>query len=162
MKPGEKDGFIIFFEGIRAPVQILHDDFLIGNQNPQGPDNYVTTHTQNLAAVASHQSWMSGTVALVDDKDSIQALLDSRHQGSDFDYSKVLKTINVYLLRGDFLSSYFVPHLDAFIASGDVNEFNEAIFHAMTYRQTHTLRAVRCDDIKWFEIDDENDRTAME
>ena len=125
-------------------------------------DRMLSFHTQNLAAVASHQSWMLGTVAIVDDKDGIQALLDSRHQGPDFDYSEVLKTINVYLLRGDFLSSYFVPHLDAFIASGDVDQFYEVILHAMTYMQTHTLRAVRCDDLKWFEIDDENDRTAAE
>lgn len=125
-------------------------------------DRMLSFHTQNLAAVASHQSWMLGTVAIVDDKDGIQALLDSRHQGSDFDYSKVLKTINIYLLQGDFLSSYFTPHLDAFIASGDVNQFYEVILHAMTYMQTHTLRAVRCDDLKWFEIDDENDRTAAE
>jgi histidinol-phosphate/aromatic aminotransferase/cobyric acid decarboxylase-like protein/NDP-sugar pyrophosphorylase family protein len=146
-------------EHLVEDVLLLEADVFFGRQLL---DCMLSFHTQNLAAVASHQSWMSGTVALVDDKDSIQALLDSRHQGTDFDYSKVLKTINVYLLRGEFLSSYFVPHLDAFIASGDVNEFYEAIFHAMTYRQTHTLRAVRCDDIKWAEIDDENDRTAAE
>jgi threonine-phosphate decarboxylase len=125
-------------------------------------DRLLSFKTENLAAVASHRSGMSGTVAIVDKMDGIQALLDSRHQGPDFDYSRVFKTINIYIFRGKFLSHYFVPHLDAFIASGDVNEFYEVILHAMAYRQAYALRAVRCDDIKWFEIDDENDRTEAE
>ncbi len=125
-------------------------------------DRMLSFPTQNLAAVASHEYWMSGTVAIVDDNDSIQALLDSRHQGAGFDYSKALKTINIYLLRGDFLSSYFTPHLEGFISAGDSDEFYEAILHAMTYRQSHALQAVRCDGIKWREIDDETDRSDAE
>ena len=116
----------------------------------------------NLAAVACHQSWMSGTVVSIDRNNYIQALLDTRHQASDFDYSKVFKTINIYLLRREFLVRYFVPHLEAFIASGDVNDFYEVILHTMAYQRKYNMLAVFCDDVQWFQIDDENDRQDAE
>ena len=116
----------------------------------------------SLAAVSRHQSWMSGTVLSVNKEGNIQALMDAREQGPDFDYSKVFKTINIYLFRGDFLRRYFVPHLDAYIASGDIDEYYEAILHAMAHRGKRNLRAVQCDDLRWYEIDDESDRVAAE
>ena len=125
-------------------------------------DEMLAQEGGNHAAVARHQPWMSGTVASIDRDNNIQALLDTRHQASDFDYSKVYKTVNIYLLRREFLSRYFVPHLDAFIASGDVNEFYEVILHTMAYQRRYNMSAVFCDDIRWFEIDDENDRLAAE
>lgn len=125
-------------------------------------DKMLSQDGGNLAAVARHQPWMSGTVASVDKENNIQALLDTRHQVSDFDYSKVYKTVNIYLLRHEFLVRYFVPHIEAFIASGDVNEFYEVILHTMAYQRSYNMAAVFCDDVKWFEIDDENDRLAAE
>ena len=125
-------------------------------------DKMLSQEGGNLAAVARHQPWMSGTVASVDKENNIQALLDTRHQASDFDYSKVYKTVNIYLLRREFLVRYFVPHIEAFIASGDVNEFYEVILHTMAYQRSYNMSAVFCDDVKWFEIDDENDRLAAE
>lgn len=117
---------------------------------------------RNVAAVAKHQSWMSGTVVSIDKKGNIQALLETRHQGPQFDYSKVFKTLNIYLLRRDFLRDEFVPHLEAFINAGDVNQYYEVIFHATAYSQQHSMTALLCDDIKWFEIDNENDRMTAE
>ena len=116
----------------------------------------------SLAAVSQHQTWMSGTVVSVNKSGNVQALMDAREQGLDFDYSKVSKTVNIYLFRGDFLRRYFVPHLEAYIASGEVDEYYEAILHAMAHRGKHDLRAVQCDDLLWYEIDDENDRLAAE
>ncbi len=125
-------------------------------------DKMLSQKSGNCAAVARHQPWMSGTVASVNRENNIQALLDTRHQAADFDYSKVYKTVNIYLLRRKFLARYFVPHIEAFIASGDVNDFYEVILHTMAYQQRYNMSAVFCDDVKWFEIDDENDRLAAE
>ena len=116
----------------------------------------------SLAAVSRHQTWMSGTVVSVNKSGNIQALMDAREQGSDFDYSKVFKTVNIYLFRGDFLRRYFVPHLEAYIASGEIDEYYEVILHAMAHRGKHDLCAVQCDDLRWYEIDDESDRLAAE
>lgn len=125
-------------------------------------DKMLSQKGDNLAAVARHQAWMSGTVAILDSTSTVQALLDTRHQASDFDYSKVYKTVNIYLLRREFLLRYFVPHLEAFISSGDVNDFYEVILHTMAYHRKYNMSAVFCDDAKWFEIDDDNDRVVAE
>jgi len=125
-------------------------------------DHMFANNNRNVAAVARHQSWMAGTVVSLDKEGNIQALLDTRHQGPQFDYSKVFKTLNIYLLRRDFLRDQFVPRLEAFINAGDVNQYYEVILHATAYSQQHSMTALLCDDIKWFEIDDENDRLTAE
>jgi NDP-sugar pyrophosphorylase family protein len=113
-------------------------------------DHMFACENKNVAAVAKHQSWMSGTVVSIDKKGNIQALLETRHQGPQFDYSKVFKTLNIYLLRRDFLRDEFVPHLEAFINAGDVNQYYEIIFHATAYSPQHRITAPRCFPILWF------------
>jgi len=125
-------------------------------------DRLLSNGNRCIAAVARHQSWMSGTVVSLDKDGNIQALLETRHQGPQFDYSKVFKTLNIYILRRDFLCNQFVPRLEAFVNAGDVNQYYETVFHATAYSQQHCMTALLCDDIKWFEIDDENDRLSAE
>ena len=117
---------------------------------------------ESLAAVSRHQSWMSGTVVSLNKFGNIQVLVDAREQSPGFDYSKVFKTVNIYLFREDFLRRYFVPHLGAYIASGDTSAYYEVILYAMAHGREHNLRTVQCDDLRWYEIDDENDRLAAE
>jgi histidinol-phosphate/aromatic aminotransferase/cobyric acid decarboxylase-like protein/CTP:phosphocholine cytidylyltransferase-like protein len=116
----------------------------------------------NLAAVSSHQSWMSGTVVKLSDENRVEAMFDSQQQGAAFDYSSVFKTANLYLFRGDFLRRYFVPQLQAYIHSGDIDEYYESILHTLGHRGKTALTGVICDDLKWYEIDDESDRLAAE
>jgi histidinol-phosphate/aromatic aminotransferase/cobyric acid decarboxylase-like protein/NDP-sugar pyrophosphorylase family protein len=118
--------------------------------------------TGNAAAVALHQSWMSGTVVRVNAMGRIGALLDAEHQEEGFDYSSVYKTINLYVFRKEFLRRYFVPQLEAYIAADDINEYYESILIALAHRGKNNLGAVICDDLNWFEIDDESDRLAAE
>ena len=125
-------------------------------------ERMLSHESDNLAAVSRHQLWMSGTVVTINESGNVLALIDSREQGKNFDYSQVFKTVNVYLFRGEFLRRYIVPHLEAFIASGEINEYYEVILHAMAHRGIHNLRAVQCDDLRWYEIDDESDRRAAE
>jgi len=125
-------------------------------------DHLFANDNRNVATVARHQSWMSGTVVSVDKKGDIQALLDTRYQGPQFDYSKVFKTINIYVFRRDFLRAQFVPRLDALIHAGDVNLYYEVILRETVCNQQHSMMALLCDDIKWFEIDYENDRLTAE
>ncbi len=125
-------------------------------------DHMFANENRNVAAVARHQSWMTGTVVIINKEGNIQALLETRHQGLQFDYSMVFKTLNIYLLRNDFLRNQFVPRLEAFVNAGDVNQYYEIILHATAYSEQHTMMALLCDDIKWFEIDDELDRLTAE
>ncbi len=116
----------------------------------------------NLAVVSGHQSWMSGTVVSVDAFGRIQATIDSQRQEKDFDYSKVFKTANLYLFREEFLNRYFLPQLQAYISSRDYDEYYESILITLGHRGKNNLIAVDCDDLKWYEIDDESDRLAAE
>ena len=116
----------------------------------------------NLAIVSRHQSWMSGTVVSVDARGRIQATVDSQNQPDGFDYSKFFKTANIYVFRKDFLNRYFLPQLDAYITSRDYGEYYESILITLGHRGKNNLVAVDCDDLKWYEIDDESDRLAAE
>lgn len=116
----------------------------------------------NFAVVSGHQSWMSGTVVSVDALGRIQATIDSQRQEKGFDYSKVFKTANLYLFRKEFLNRYFLPQLQAYIVSRDYDEYYESILITLGQRGKNSLIAVDCDDLKWYEIDDESDRLAAE
>ncbi len=116
----------------------------------------------NSAVVSQHQSWMSGTVVSVDDLGRIQALFDAEHQDDAFDYSRVYKTANLYLFRKEYLRRYFVPQLEAYVVADDLNDYYESILIALAHRGKNNLRAVICDDLMWYEIDDESDRLAAE
>lgn len=116
----------------------------------------------NLAAVARCQPWMSGSVLTVDEDDSVLAVLDTGWRDSPFDYTPAWKTVNIYLFRGDFLRREFVPRLDAAIAAGQVNEYYETVLRTICSSGRPELTAVRCDDVKWSEIDDSNDLAAAE
>jgi histidinol-phosphate/aromatic aminotransferase/cobyric acid decarboxylase-like protein/CTP:phosphocholine cytidylyltransferase-like protein len=116
----------------------------------------------NFAIVSRHQSWMSGTVVSVDALGRVQATIDSQGQEEGFDYSKVYKTANIYLFRKDFLNRYFLPQLQAYITSRDYDEYYESILITLGHRGKNNLTAVDCDDLKWYEIDDESDRLTAE
>jgi len=146
-------------EHLTEDILLLESDVFF---EPLLLDRLLSCEGSNVAAVARYQSWMSGTVASLDKDGNIQALLETNRQPPGLDYSKVFKTLNVYLLRRDFLREQFVPHLEARISIGDVKQYYEVVFHASTYGQEHDLAALVCDDIKCFEIDDENDRVNAE
>jgi histidinol-phosphate/aromatic aminotransferase/cobyric acid decarboxylase-like protein/NDP-sugar pyrophosphorylase family protein len=117
---------------------------------------------ENRAAVSQHQSWMSGTVVSLNAEGRVGALYDTQVQDDDFDYRNAYKTINLYLFRKEFLRRYFVPQLDAYIAAGDLNDYYESVLITLAHRGKNNLVAVLCDDLKWYEIDDESDRQAAE
>ena len=114
------------------------------------------------AVVSRHESWMSGTVVTVDARGRIEALFDNNNQAPGFDYSKVFKTANLYVLRSEFMKRYFLPQLEAYIASGDYDEYYESVLITLAHRGRNSLDAVICDDLRWYEIDDESDRQAAE
>ena len=107
----------------------------------------------NRAAVARHQSWMSGSVVRLNKNARITALIESKHQLADFDYTDTFKTVNIYRLSGDFLRDYFLPRLDAAIASGKVHDYYETVLSELCSQDKLTMTAINCDDIKWIEID---------
>ncbi|MBL7166085.1 MAG: phosphocholine cytidylyltransferase family protein [Dehalococcoidales bacterium] len=106
-------------------------------------DSLLSAREENHAAVAHHQSWMSGTVVRLDKHDNIETMVVSRHQESDFDYSNTLKTVNIYRLGGRFLREHFLPCLDATIASGNVHDYYETVLNELCSQDGLTIAAVR-------------------
>ena len=117
---------------------------------------------RSLAAVADCQPWMSGSVLAVDEDDAVLALRDTGWRDFPLDDAPLLKTINIYLFRGDFLQREFAPRLNAAIAAGQVNEYYETLLRSICRSGRPELTAVHCDDVKWIEIDDGNDLAAAE
>jgi len=111
----------------------------------------------NLAAVARYQPWMSGSVVRLDNNAKITAFIESKHQKADFDYTNTFKTVNIYRLGGNFLRDYFLPRLDAAIASGKVHDYYETVLSELCSQDKLTMTAINCDDINWIEIDHSED-----
>jgi len=123
-------------------------------------DRLLGTESGNQAAVARHQPWMSGTVVCLDDEGIIGALVESKHQGPDFEYQDTFKTVNIYRLSGEFLRNNFLPCLNAAINAGNVHDYYETILRELCDQYRLTMTAVHCDDIKWIEIDNLDDLNA--
>ena len=123
-------------------------------------DSLLRARGENHAVVAHHQSWMSGTVVRLDEHDNIETMVESRQQGPDFDYSNTFKTVNIYRFGGRFLREHFLPCLDATITLGNVHDYYETVLNELCNQNGLTLAAVRCDDISWIEIDNQDDLTA--
>jgi histidinol-phosphate/aromatic aminotransferase/cobyric acid decarboxylase-like protein/CTP:phosphocholine cytidylyltransferase-like protein len=123
-------------------------------------DRLLRDNGENQAAVVRHQPWMSGTIVRLGQDNRIESLIGSSRQGPGFDYSDTMKTVNIYRFSGDFLRHRFLPRLDAAISAGDVNDFYETVLHALCRQHEPALTALRCDDIRWFEIDNQDDLSA--
>lgn len=123
-------------------------------------DRILSTNGGNLAAVVRHQPWMWGTVVCLDDEGIIENLVESKHQGSDFEYQDTFKTVNIYRFSGEFLRNNFLPCLNAAINAGNVHDYYETILRELCDQYRLNMTAVHCDDIKWVEIDSLDDLTA--
>jgi len=115
---------------------------------------------ENQAAVVRYQPWMSGTVVRLDGNNKIEALVKLSQQVPDFDYSNTLKTVNIYRFSGDFLQNRFLPRLNAAINGGNVHDFYETVLHELCCQDEPAVTAVLCDDIRWVEIDNQDDLSA--
>jgi len=71
------------------------------------------------------------------------------------------KTVNVYLLDRGFLAEFFLPAVQRRIEAGRVQDFYEAVLEDLDPDPVR-LRAVRCDDLRWQEIDDVADLASAE
>mgnify|MGYP001458291209 CR=1 FL=1 len=116
---------------------------------------------KNLAVVAKYESWMDGTVTLVDGDDNITNFISKKN----FDWDKVkhyYKTVNIYKFSKEFCERYYVPFLDAYIKTMGNNEYYEQVLKVITYLDRLNLKAYQLDDEKWYEIDDVQDLDIAE
>lgn len=114
-----------------------------------------------LALVASFESWMDGTVVLLDEQDNITKFLTRK----DFrfrDIHSYYKTVNIYKFSREFSATHYVPFLEAYSKALGNNEYYEQVLKVISLLDDHDLKASRVENGFWYEIDDEQDLDIAE
>lgn len=114
-----------------------------------GPDGIKTT-------VQSYREDLSGTFVAIDGSERVVDWLHSSHQPADFAVASHQKTVNVHLFRADHASSTLAPALAATLSEDGVQAPIEYAMRRIV-RSGALVRAVFADDLRWYEVDDEQD-----
>ena len=115
----------------------------------------------NGAIADRYQPFMDGTVILPKGRFAGSMIL-KRDQGPDFDYSRALKTVNIYKLSGDALSNLIAPELTRYVTEGKTGDYYEAVFADLVSRGSLELAIVLTEDRKWAEVDTAADLEYVE
>lgn len=115
----------------------------------------------SLALVAKFESWMDGTVVVLDEEDNIKNFLGKK----DFvfeDIAGYYKTVNIYKFSKAFSQSHYVPFLEAYSKALGNNEYYEQVLKVITLLDKPEIKAERLDGELWYEIDDVQDLNIAE
>ena len=135
----EFDDDILLLEG-----DLVFEDTLL--------EQLLTSPKPNVAVVDQYQHFMDGTIILAEGGVS-KAMVLKKDQGSDFDYSRALKTVNIYKLSGKDLSQLIIPELTRYVVEGKTDQYYEAVFADLVSRGVFELSILRTEAVKWAEID---------
>ncbi|WP_069166173.1 aminotransferase class I/II-fold pyridoxal phosphate-dependent enzyme [Nocardia altamirensis] len=112
------------------------------------------------SAVAAWQPGMNGAGVIAKPDGRIDRFLTA-YDSNEAPHG-ALKTINVHLLRAQYLRSEFVPVLEELIDRGREDEFYESVLAVTAAKGVVEVHAVDCTDLRWCEIDDTSDLIAAE
>jgi histidinol-phosphate/aromatic aminotransferase/cobyric acid decarboxylase-like protein/choline kinase len=115
-----------------------------------------------VTLVDRFQLGMDGTVVEVGQDGLVSRLVTRNEQNERFDFSEVYKTINVFKLSQTFLANVFVPSLELYIRSKGTSSYYELVLSALVYLRSPIITALSARDLKWWEIDDQNDLEKAE
>lgn len=115
----------------------------------------------NLALVDKYETWMDGTMVRLDDENNIVNFIPKKA----FKYSdagQYYKTTNVYKFSKEFLTTHYVPFLEAYTKALGNNEYYEQVLRVITLLDNCDLKALPLTGQKWYEIDDIQDLDIAE
>ena len=115
----------------------------------------------NAVLVAPWGPWMDGTVVTLDCQNRIQTFLDKR-QFRFSDTDTYYKTVNIYRFSREFLTSHYVPFLEAYCTALGHNEYYEQVLKVIAQLSEPWMHALVLEDEKWYEIDDIQDLDIAE
>lgn len=122
-----------------------------------------TADAANVAAVAPFTPTMEGSAVVLNDDGCIAEVRMKQTAANLADASvKLFKTMNLIRFSCEDLRELLVPHLDELIGIGAVKTYTEELLANLIAREGLKLVAVRCDNLKWYEIDDEGDLRIAE
>ena len=116
----------------------------------------VETDYPNLALVDKYESWMDGTVVMLNEECKIKNFISKR----DFKYSDIdnyYKTVNIYKFSKEFSATHYVPFLSAYCQALGRNEYYEQVLKVITLLDDSPLKALPLGGEQWYEIDDIQD-----
>lgn len=116
-----------------------------------------SSHHCNILVSPYNEVTMNGTVIKAHKNGRVEQLILGRAQGSDFDYSDKLKTVNIYRFQAGFFHNHLIPMIDLFIKMYGRNSFYEVAIGALAYFGLSEIFVNIIDERLWYEIDDEND-----
>ncbi len=122
---------------------------LIKNPNP------------NVAVVDKFESWMDGTVTIIDDNDKITSLIPKKNFSWQ-DVSNYYKTVNIYKFSRGFIKNCYLPFLNSYIEVFGNNEYYEQALRVLTYLDNIDFKAHKLKGEKWYEVDDIQDLDIAE
>ncbi len=115
----------------------------------------------DVALVAKYEPWMDGTMVRLDQSGYISSFVPK----SAFSYADIdlyYKTVNIYKFSRSFISSYYLPFLEAYIKAMGNNEYYEQVLRVVTMIDSCDIKGLPVDDLKWYEIDDVQDLRIAE
>jgi len=115
----------------------------------------------NLAVVSRFESWMDGTVTMLDDDKRIVSVIDKAHFRWK-DVGDYFKTVNIYKFSREFSKRYYLPFLDAWLAAFGDNVYYEQVLKVLAFLEDIDLKGFKVKGRRWYEIDDPHDLRVAE
>lgn len=137
---------------------LLESDIIF---EPRVLEKIIHNSYPNLALVDKYESWMDGTVLVLDDDCRIRRFVDK----NDFRYNEIksyFKTVNIYKFSKEFSSRYYVPFLMAYCTALGNNEYYEQVLRVILHLHNAPIRALPLSGETWYEIDDIQDLDIAE
>ncbi|WP_331375524.1 phosphocholine cytidylyltransferase family protein [Sinorhizobium chiapasense] len=122
-----------------------------------------TVEAENVAAVAPFDRSMEGSAVVLTENGDIAEVRMKQTATNLIDGSPPLfRTMNLIRFSGNDLRETIVPHLDDLIGSGAVMSYTEELLSGLVQKKDLRIAAARCDDVRWYEIDNEDDLRIAE
>lgn len=116
----------------------------------------VESKDKNCAVVAKYESWMDGTCVDIDKNNDIKKFY-SKEDVSFKKMSSLYKTVNIYKFSREFLVSYYLPFLEAYIKGQGLDAYYETTLKVICSLPGVSLKAFQIGKLPWYEIDDAQD-----